>query len=120
MASNFVPAILTRLVTDLSPRGIGFNPRLFHVEFVVEIFALRQAFLRVPPLFFILISLPAFHTYYFSIQQRYVTSVIDSAVKNTNREVPPYNIFNVNDKNLASIRGKSTAQHRKYTLFHVL
>jgi hypothetical protein len=44
--SNAVPW-LRRLVADLSPLKLGFDPGLFHVGFVVDKVALEQIFPRV-------------------------------------------------------------------------
>ena len=51
-----------RLTAGLSPRGLGIDPGLVHVRFVVDREALGQVFLRVLLFAHVLIIRPVLHT----------------------------------------------------------
>jgi hypothetical protein len=59
--SSWAVPWLRRLVSGLSPRRTGFDPRSVHVGFVMDEVALGQVFTRVPRVFPVNFVPPLFH-----------------------------------------------------------
>jgi hypothetical protein len=66
-----------RLVSDLSPRKPGFDPRSVHVRLVVDKVALGQVFLRVRPFSPVSVIPPMLHTDSVICYRRYTRIILE-------------------------------------------